>query len=131
MKTLSITPKQGIKATSHRKENAFNNEYAIIAFDNGEFLNPITLRTYGKGSTYYACLWVYDNNKGFSATGSGSAGGGGYHKESAAASEAISKAGIELDKSIAGRGDTAIVDALKSIAAFMGFKNYTLHKAHA
>jgi len=43
------------------------------------------------------------------------AGGGGYHKRSAAAGSAISNAGIVLSKDIDGRGDGAIREAVEAI----------------
>lgn len=45
-------------------------------------------------SVVYAGLWVYDRK--FETSGHGSAGGGGYDKESAAVQGAIASAGIEL-----------------------------------
>ena len=51
-----------------------------------------------RGSTVYCALWVGDRR------GWGSAGGWGYHKQSAALSEAIRRAGIELYGNPYGRG---------------------------
>ena len=45
-------------------------------------------------STVYASIWVHGN--GVYTSGNGSAGGYGYHKESAAIQDAITSAGIEL-----------------------------------
>ena len=45
-------------------------------------------------STVYASIWVHGN--GVYTSGKGSAGGYGYHKESAAIQDAITSAGIEL-----------------------------------
>lgn len=44
-------------------------------------------------STVYCSLWVH---RGGGTSGRGTAGGGGYHKESQALADAISSAGIEL-----------------------------------
>ena len=70
-----------------------------------------------KRLTDSAALWVNDyTNSEINTSGTGSAGGYGYHRPSAAASEAIRNAGIELDQNISGRGDSAIEDAVKAIA---------------
>ena len=51
-----------------------------------------------KASVVYAAIWVYGPKK--STSGRGSAGGGGYDKESAAMQSAITSAGITLWGSI-------------------------------
>jgi hypothetical protein len=45
-------------------------------------------------SVVYCSVWV--NSANYSSSGKGSAGGGGYHKESAALQAALTSAGIEL-----------------------------------
>jgi hypothetical protein len=128
MKVISITPKDGINAKSHRKENrGFNAEYSLITKD---FKNPITLRTYWTGgATHYACLWI--NTDKIHCSGSGSAGGGGYDKESAAIAEAIQTAGITLSGNIGGRGQSAIYDAITAIAHELEIFDFYIHKANA
>ena len=64
----------------------------------------VDCRTYGAGSTVYCSIWVQgikDNKKPADwvygrTSGRGSAGGYGYHKESAAVAKAIRSAGIIL-----------------------------------
>lgn len=68
--------------------------------------------------------WVY----GFTS-GTGSAGGYGYHKQSAAVQDALTSAGIELynaDKTrryIDGVGDSAIREALLAVAYAAGYNS--------
>lgn len=87
--------------------------------------NIITARCYmgrsASASTVYASVWV--NGPDHFTNGTGKAGGYGYHKQSAAIAEAIRSAGIELDKDIAGVGDSAIEEALEAIASALGFDN--------
>jgi hypothetical protein len=131
MKVKSIQPKDGINAKSHRKENAFMYEYAVIAKHKGEFTIPLTIRIYGTQAANYACLWACNIQDGVYFSGSGRATGYGYHRPSEAAGIAIQSAGIELDAPIGGRGDTAIEDALRAIATHYGYTDFYIHKAHA
>lgn len=71
-------------------------------------------------STVYASVWVNDSKNYDSTSGHGKAGGGGYHKASAAIGYAIDNAGIKLSQDICGRGDSAIEDVLFAIAAAQG-----------
>ena len=70
----------------------------VVARVNGKLATPVEARFYmGRSrtaSTVYCALWVHGAN--VYTSGSGQAGGGGYHKESAALQSAITSAGIEL-----------------------------------
>lgn len=84
-------------------------------------------------SNVYAAIWVHEigekDDRRY-ASGTGSAGGCGYDKESAAIDEAISAAGIDLEYTntdgskrrayIAGVGETAVREALLAIATACG-----------
>lgn len=59
------------------------------------------------------CRWL---------SGRGTAGGFGYHKESAAFADALRSAGIELERSVSGVGDGAIEDAMRAVARAAGYK---------
>jgi len=134
-KKIEFAPINNINARAHRKENNFLNEFCLISFDKGEFTTPVTLRIYGTNAMNYACLWIGGNFAGFegylSASGSGSAGGYGYHRPSAAAAIAFEKAGVKLPFSIDGRGESAIEDALKALAKHLKIKKFYIHRAHA
>lgn len=87
-------------------------------------------------SVVYCALWVHGKDKWFS--GKGSAGGYGYHKQSAALEEAIRSAGIEVYGAnyahsdsreapnfknrahIGGCGDSSMDEALLAIARAIG-----------
>lgn len=95
----TFTPVDGIN-TNHRKENGFDRAYIAIN-TKGETIAE--LRLYWPGQTNcYACFWAWGND--WQSTGSGVAGGYGYDKRSAAASEAFTKAGIQLSQSVHGTG---------------------------
>jgi hypothetical protein len=132
-KVLEFKPTEGLKST-HRKEDHFQMEWSIIAYlpkknyYGSHFTCPVIIRAYGTQAMNYCCLWVNDGKR--HASGSGSAGGYGYHRTSAAVNEAIRAAGIKLDKDIGGVGDSAIEEAAQAIAEYFGYKNFTLHKAN-
>ncbi len=130
MKAAIFNLKQDGKfTTSHRKENNYYNEFSAIAKDSTGFHVPVTLRTYytKSGQSNTACIWVNGSKKEIHVHGSGSAGGGGYHRPSAAAEEAIRNAGIELAFPINGRGDEMISQAVKCIAVSLGFKESAVY----
>lgn len=131
MQATFKNPQNNINAKAHRKEDKLDREFAAIVPAPEKWRrNPVTLRTYRTGSTAYACLWV--NGETIYCSGSGKAGGYGYHKASAAAQVAINSAGIELSKSIDGVGDEAIEEAVKAIAVAMGYEEGEIyvHVAH-
>ena len=136
MKATLENPKASGLKSSHRKENGFYESYEVIVFENGRFGNPISLRMYATNSTNYACIWINAmpiGKRKYSVhiSGSGKAGGYGYHRASAAAHFAIQSAGFILDESISGRGDSAIIEALTSICKELGFKKFYIQKSHA
>jgi len=61
--------------------------------------------------------------------GSYAAGGGGYHKRSAAAQHAFANAGITFDEHFNGGGDYAIEEAVTAVCAALGFDSF-VHTAH-
>lgn len=120
--------------TFHRKENKcyFDSYTALAACTNYEGkpdLKPVVeLRLYGTGNSNTAAIWVHAEE--LHTSGTGSAGGYGYHRPSAAAAEAIRNAGIELDKDISGVGDTAIEQAVKAIAEAVGYPDCPIFHSH-
>lgn len=122
--------------TRHRKEGACYLEVRKIVTIDPTEKNPrhrahvpVELRLYGTGRTNTACLWINHNDTHRHA--SGSAGGYGYHRPSAAAQEAIENAGIKLSKRIDGVGDDAIDEALGAIADTLGVTGYAIIRSHA
>ena len=72
----------------------------------------------------YCCLWVFgkDNSAVGYRSGSGSAGGYGYCKRSAAFADALQNAGFKTPfDSISGAGMYAVDDAIKGIGLLLGY----------
>ena len=70
-------------------------------YRDSEMCEAVTIRVYtgrsSSSSVVYACVWLQGpHGSNLSASGRGSAGGYGYHKESAAIAEALRSAGIGL-----------------------------------
>lgn len=120
----------------HRKENKcyFDSYTALIPCKNWEGKNDlkpvVEIRLYGTGNTNTAAIWVNDLANGIHTSGTGQAGGYGYHRPSAAAAEAIRNAGFELSEAIDGRGGDAIERAVKAIAAVLGYEDAAVFHAH-
>lgn len=116
----------------HRKENGFYRQISILDRDTGHSI--VTARFYWPGrdgaSNCYACVWVHGDN--CHGRGGSKAGGYGYHKESAAISEALHDAGITFNEPFDGHGDSAMYDALESVArAVTGKRKFFRVLAHA
>jgi hypothetical protein len=122
--------------TFHRKENKcyFDSYSAIVIRPDYDgkpsVFTPVELRLYGTGNSNSAAIWINDNNSGIHTSGTGSAGGYGYHRASAAAAEAIKNAGIDLDTNISGVGESAIERAVKAIAEMLGYNDCPVFHAH-
>lgn len=116
---------EGIK-TSHRDrqyKNGLAHGYKAVALIDNALVDLVDLRvSYTSSGTAYACVWMYQPKNpavgilesGWSS-GSGSAGGYGYDKGSAAADTAIRAAGVKLTEDINGRGASAIREAVLAI----------------
>lgn len=117
--------------TSHRKEGkCYFSSLCVVSLaakPNGDGrMDPvISLRLYGTGTRNYACLWAGERR------GSGWAGGYGYHRPSAAAGEAILNAGFQLSQDIGGVGESAMREALLSIAKALKVKRPAIVEAYA
>lgn len=123
--------------------------YSIMGRVNGEMREIVCARAYrGRSrtaSTVYASLWVHGLE--VETSGNGSAGGYGYHKESAAFQAAINSAGIELYGSpyqsriekpdykkrafIDGVGESAMRSAFEAIARAAGARGKLSFVSHA
>ena len=100
---------------SYRKEKYFSRQVSGLVWDGDKIREAVILRIYQTDARAYACVWTYCT--GYNS-GSGCAGGYGYHRASAAAANAIYNAGFDLSEDIAGRGDSAIREAVKAITEF-------------
>lgn len=123
-----------------RKEKGFYRQAVVI--DSCDGTPVVTARWYWPGrdgaSRCYCCVWLrrIDQENGVydcDGSGGGYAGGGGYHKPSAALDAALDAAGVELSDPINGRGETALDAALLAIAraAIGGKRRIFLSHAHA
>jgi len=104
--------------TNYRKDNHFNKQMTAVVYDyeKDKLEEAVELRIYKTDGFDYCCLWTYGHSEDMYRHGTGRAGGGGYHRASAAACEAIYNAGIELSEAINGRGDSMMREAIESIA---------------
>lgn len=151
MKTEKLTMKAKLPAERVSNARNYGGEketictYQVIGKLNGKLQSIAEARFYmgrsASASTVYCALWVSGENY---CSGSGRAGGYGYHKESAAMNDAIRSAGIELYGSnyaswsqdekpnfkrrayISGCGSESIRMALKAIARAAGAKGELL-----
>ena len=92
---------------------------SAVALIDGKMREVVVARWYKArksdgASPVYASIWTY--GAGFDISGHGRATGYGYHKASAALSEALDSAGIVLSERIDGLGDGASRRALEAIA---------------
>ncbi|MGV1944852.1 MULTISPECIES: hypothetical protein [unclassified Agrobacterium] len=116
---------------SYRRERSFYKAISLIDLDKGQ--EVASVRFYGPNSTVYCVTWLFvDGYRALtSARGYGKASGGGYHKESAAMSEALQAAGVRLAEPIEGRGDGAMRESLQALAAHLGIARPYINHAHA
>ena len=96
--------------------------YNIMAIYKGRMVTAVTCRIYmgrsRSASTVYATVWLH--GKEYQGSGSGQAGGYGYHKESAAVDIALCMAGVTLSRSVSGTGETE--SALEATARALGYR---------
>jgi hypothetical protein len=96
MKAIIKTQNQNGKNYAGDKEVV--GTWNVVGKIKGELRDIVTARCYmgrsSSASVVYGSIWVHGDD--IYCAGSGSAGGYGYHKPSAALAEAIDKAGIEL-----------------------------------
>ncbi len=104
---------------NHRKDNSFAGEYLFIAKVGDKLKDIIRCRLYAAKVRWYCCIWIQTETD--YVSGSGYAGGYGYHKPSAAVANAIQAAGFVLSKDISGVGDSAIEEAIQAIAELHGY----------
>ena len=91
---------------------------SVVVNYKGRMREAVSLHWYmgrsNSASLVYASVWVHGPN-GEEYAGHGSAGGHGYHKESAAAYYATTSAGLAWYSSFAGCGDSTIRVALEAL----------------
>lgn len=111
-----------------RREKHFSKQISIVDPSTGA--QTVVARFYEGPTVTYACVWVHGGTS--HGHGGGSAGGYGYHKESAALETAIANAGMSLENPIGGRGESAMEEALLAIAqAATRKRKFFVVRAHA
>ncbi len=115
----------------------------VVRLPSGELREVITVKCYmgrsASASVIHAVMWVKCAD-GHWTSGNGSAGGWGYHKESAAIADAVTSAGIELQDlendrkdhwfDFAGTGTSYYPQVFDAIARAAGYRGRTLLVSH-
>jgi hypothetical protein len=100
----------------------------VLAVVDGEIREIIVYRAYmgrsRSASRVYATIWVHDGANSIYCSGSGQAGGYGYHKESAAAAEAAQAVGFTFDQYLHGTGQ--IDEMLTAMAKALGYEKTSI-----
>ena len=150
-------PESGLKLNpgvqANRKESSFYKEYAALVPSgyNRTMRAVVCVRLYATASRVYCCVWIFPKDGGPTHAGGGHAGGYGYHKASAAMESALDAAGVKLESRVepaarrdgikarakyergglAGRGDSAMLEALHALAKAAGYPRARSYVAHA
>jgi hypothetical protein len=93
--------------------------------EDGRFAHPVEARWYigrsKSASVVYCSVWLRSAG-GPCWSGRGTAGGGGYHKESAAFEDACRSAGVTFTKEVGGVGESAVREAALALAKALGYE---------
>lgn len=126
MKVTKLNAQTKMINRNHRKENAFAKEYKAVAIVENEIIEVLTCRVYATNARHYCCIWLHSD---LYLSSSAYAGGYGYHRESAAISEALENMGFEFDKNFYGTGKQ--VEALEAVTEYLGYKNFKILQSFA
>ena len=118
-------------ARNYWQEKELVNRLQVVAKVGDEYETPIDARFWmgrsRSATVVYCSIWVHGRiNDCKDWSGRGTAGGGGYHKESAALDDAIRSAGIVMDSHFGGCGEGAMRHALTAIAVALGYEDFTI-----
>ena len=129
-----FTPAQSDTVGKYRKEDHFRKAHCVFAETSKGVKPVIELRTYNRkdSGTWYASVWVLNENGHTKAAGGGKASGYGYDKPSAAATEALANAGVEWDPkdSPDARGMEIVMEGMIELARLVGFEPVCTYVAH-
>lgn len=118
----------------YRKEEHFKEAHCVFAQTKKGVLPVIELRLYNRNGsdTWYASVWVLNENGYTQATGGGKASGYGYDKASAAATEALVNAGVEWEKGQDpdARGMEIVMVGMIELARLISFEPICTFVAH-
>lgn len=115
---------EGIRLSHREREekNGLARGYKAVYMDAGKLVDLVDLRiAFTSSGTPYACVWCYQPGEfakngmgGCWNSGSGTAGGYGYHKGSAAVESAFRAAGIKFNSEVCGCGWERVKDAVQA-----------------
>lgn len=115
---------EGIRLSHREREekNGLARGYKAVYMDAGKLVDLVDLRiAFTSSGTPYACVWCYQPGEfakndmgGCWNSGSGTAGGYGYHKGSAAVESAFRAAGIKFNSEVSGCGWERVKDAVQA-----------------
>lgn len=126
--TMPADPRNNGKNLGREKETIIT-LIAIVpdASRHGGYREPVRVRVYSgrsaSASAVYCSIWAGET------AGHGRATGYGYHKASAALQAAIDSAGITLSSPIDGRGEGSMREAVRAIAAALGYPSALIVEA--
>jgi len=134
---LSFNPQPNSLGSCRKEKHGLHKQFQVIDLDTIEHSPEgiprasaiVTVRVYWPAQTAFACVWLSTADA--YAVGKGKAGGYGYCKLSGAVDNALRDAGVELETSIHGVGESAVWGALEAFARFAGLKNWIITTAHA
>lgn len=128
----TLSEKEAENARNMSSERETIETFAVVAFDQEQrddrytqgIAEAVDARFYmgrrSSASVVYCSVWIRTRD-GRHFSGRGSAGGYGYHKQSAALDSALRSAGVTLAVSISGVGDSAMTQALLAVARAAGY----------
>lgn len=120
--------------TSHRRESATFQGWKLIDLDAEPYGSDkampcvLDIRVYWTSARHYCCIWLV--HAGGHRNASGVAQGFGYHRGSAAVSDAIKNLGFKLSEDIDGRGYDSCTSAFRAIAEALGIKRPAIVTIH-
>jgi len=119
MKATIVSENHNAKISYDRKELV--RAYVVLSGNKEVIRVKLFMGRSSQASVFYCNFFVIGLQ-----SGAGSAGGGGYDKQSAALACAIDSAGIKLSEDISGVGPGAIRDALGAIMEALDYQDHII-----
>lgn len=123
--TVKLPAENSGTARNYDGEKETHNVMHVIAATRDGMRQIITCRFYSarsRGSSVHYCSVWFTGKASRYGSGTGKAGGWGYHKDSAALDAALRAAGVTLGHPIAGVGPSAMRGTLRALAAALGYR---------
>ncbi len=126
--TLPTARLTDINRNNERKE-CISRRVLVVTLPDGKPCSKFEVNFFmsrsGDGASPVYCDIYFDACEKW-ISGSGRAGGYGYHKESAAFADACNNCGLLIDRNISGVGNDAINQVLEAVAVKLGFTHYLI-----